>query len=79
MDGFIRVVKQTDMMHNVSVRAIDGPAHLVRENATSDRNDCIWLVNYQVDFDTNWTVNCVTMPESRCAGKRFLIELYCLT
>jgi len=29
VDGFIRVVKQTDMIHIVPVRAIVGPAHLV--------------------------------------------------
>jgi hypothetical protein len=52
IDGFIRVVKQTDMMHIVSVRAIVGLTHLVRENAASDRIDSIWLVNYHVDLDT---------------------------
>jgi hypothetical protein len=56
-DGFIRVVKQTDKMHIVPVRAIVGPAHLVRENNTvSDRIDSVWLVNNHVDLDTYWTV-----------------------
>jgi hypothetical protein len=37
VDGFIRVVKQTDKMHNVPVKAIVGPAHFVRgNNAASD-------------------------------------------
>jgi hypothetical protein len=35
VDGFIRVVKQTDMMHIVPVGAIVEPAHLVRGNAAS--------------------------------------------
>jgi len=50
VDGFIRVVKQTGKIHIVPVRAIVGPAHLVREkNAASDRIDSIWLVNNHVD------------------------------
>jgi len=53
----MRVVKQTDKMHIIPVGAIDGPAHLVRENnAASDRIDNLWLVNNHVDFDTYWTV-----------------------
>jgi len=56
VDGLIRVVKQTDMMHIVPVGAIVGPAHLVRENAALDRIDCVWLVNNHVDLDTYWTV-----------------------
>jgi len=57
VDGFIQVVKQTEMMHVVPVGAIVGPAHLVRENnAASDRIDSIWLVNNHVDWDTYWTV-----------------------
>jgi hypothetical protein len=56
VDRFIRVVKHTDKMHIVPVRAIVGPAHLVRENnAASDRIDSIWLVNNYVDLDTYWT------------------------
>jgi len=39
VDRFIRVVKQIDMMHIVPVGAIVGQAHLVRENAASDRID----------------------------------------
>jgi hypothetical protein len=54
---FIRVVKQTDKMHIVPVRAIVGPAHVVRENnVASDRIDSIWLVNNHVDVNTYWTV-----------------------
>jgi hypothetical protein len=57
VDGFIRVVKQTDKMHIIPVGAIVGPAHLVRENnAASDRIDNVWLVNNHVDLDTYWTV-----------------------
>jgi len=56
VDGFIRVVKQTDLMHIVPVGAIVEPAHLVRENAASDRIDSVWLVNTHVDLDTYWTV-----------------------
>ena len=56
VDGFMRVVKQTDMMHIVPVKAIVGPAHLVRENAASDRINSIWLANNHVDLDTYWTV-----------------------
>jgi len=56
VDGFIQVVKQTNKMHTVPVGAIVGPAHLVRENAASDRIDSVWLVNNHVDLDTYWTV-----------------------
>jgi len=35
VDGFIRVVKQTDNMHIVPIGAIVGPAHLVRENTAA--------------------------------------------
>jgi hypothetical protein len=56
VDGFIRVVKQTDKMHGVPVGAIVGPAHLVQENdATSDRIDSVWLVINHVDLYTYWT------------------------
>jgi len=56
VDGFIRVVKQTDKMQIVPVRAIVGPARLVRENAAPDRIDTIWLVNNHEDLDTCCTV-----------------------
>jgi len=56
VDGFVWVVKQTDQMHIVPVKEIVGLAHLVRENAASDRIDSIWLVNDHVDLDTDWTV-----------------------
>jgi hypothetical protein len=57
INRFIQVVKHTDMMHIVPVRAIVGPAHLVQENnAASDGIDCVWLVKNHVDFDTSWTV-----------------------
>jgi len=54
--GCIRVVKQTDKIINVPVRAIVGPAHLVRENSASDSIDNIWLVTNHVDLGTHWTV-----------------------
>ena len=56
VDGFIRVVKQIDMMHIVPVGAIVGPAHLVRENAASERIDSVWLVNNHVHLDTYGTI-----------------------
>ena len=56
VDRFIRVVKQTNQMHIVPFGAIVGLAHLVRENAASDRIDSVWLVNNHVDLDTYWTV-----------------------
>jgi len=56
IERFIRVIKQTDMMHIVPVGAIVGLAHLVRENAASDRIDSVWLANSRVDLDTYWTV-----------------------
>ena len=68
VDGFISVVKQTDMVHMVPVGAIVGPAHLVRDNAASDRINNLRVVNNHVGLDTYWTVYSVTMPESRCAG-----------
>jgi len=55
VDGFIRVVKQTNKMHIVPVGAIVGPAHLVRENAALG-GDSVWLVNNHADLDTYWTV-----------------------
>jgi len=41
VNGFIRVVKQTN---------------LVRMNAASGSIDSVWLVNHHVDLDTYWTV-----------------------
>jgi hypothetical protein len=67
---FILVVKQKAMMHIVSVEAIVGLAHWVRENAASDRINTIWLVNNHPDVNTHWIVHEVTMPESRCDGGR---------
>jgi hypothetical protein len=56
VDGFIRVVKQTNKMHIVPVGTIVALAHLVRENAASGGIDSVWLVNNHVDLDTYWTV-----------------------
>jgi len=56
VDGFIRVVKQTNKMHIVPVGAIVGPAHWVRENSALGGINCGWLVNKHVDLDTYWTV-----------------------
>jgi len=67
---FIQVVKLTDKIHIEPVGAIVGPAHLVQENAASDRMDGVRLVNSHENLDTYWTVYSVTTPESRCAGGR---------
>jgi len=56
IDGFIRLVKQTNKMHIVSIGAIVRPAHLVQGNAASGGIDSVWLVNNHVDLDTYWTV-----------------------
>jgi hypothetical protein len=57
VDGFIRVVNQTDKRHILSVGAIVGPAHCMRgNNAVSDRIDRVWLVNNYVALGTDWTV-----------------------
>jgi len=56
VDGFIQVVKSTNKMQNVPVGVILAPAHLVRENAALGGIDSIWLVNHDVNLDTNWTV-----------------------
>ena len=56
VDGFIRVVKQTNEMHIVPIGAIVGPGHLVWENAASGGIDSVWLVNNHVDLDIYWTV-----------------------
>jgi hypothetical protein len=57
VDGFIRIVKQTDKMQILPIGAIVGPAHLVGENnAVSDRFESVWLVNSYVNLDTFWTV-----------------------
>jgi len=56
VDGFIRVVKQMNKMHIVSVGAILGPAHLVREYTALGSLDCVLLVNNHVHFDPCWTI-----------------------
>jgi len=56
VDGFIRVVKQTNKMHYIPIGAIVGPAHLVKENAAADDIDRVWRVNNHVDLDTYRTV-----------------------
>ena len=55
-DVFIQVVKQTNTMNIVPVRAIVGPAHLVQDNDASGGINSIWLVNNHPDLDTYWTV-----------------------
>jgi hypothetical protein len=52
VDGFIRIVKQTNKMHIAPVGAIVGPAHLVWENAALGGMDSVCLVNNHVDLDT---------------------------
>ena len=56
VDGFIRVVKQTNKIHIVPDRAIVGPALLVQKNAALGGMDIVWLVNNYVDLDTYRTV-----------------------
>jgi hypothetical protein len=56
VDGFIRIVKHTNKMHNVPVGAIVRLAHLAREHAASGGIDSVWLANNHVDLDTYWTV-----------------------
>jgi len=41
VDGFIRVVKQTNKIHKVPVGTIVGLAHLVQENAASGGIDSV--------------------------------------
>jgi hypothetical protein len=55
VDGFIRVVKQTNSMQIVHIGAIIGPAQLVRENAASGGIDTVWPVNNHLDLGTYWT------------------------
>jgi hypothetical protein len=43
-------------MHIVTVGAIVGLAHLLRDNAALGSMDSVWLVNNHVDLDTYWTV-----------------------
>jgi hypothetical protein len=52
VDGFIWVLKQTDMIHIVPVEAIVGLAHLVWENVALNGIDSVWLENNRVDLDT---------------------------
>jgi hypothetical protein len=56
VDGFIRVVKQMNMMHFLPVGAIVGHTHLVRDNVTSGGIDSVWYVHNHVDLDTYWNV-----------------------
>jgi hypothetical protein len=55
-DRFIRVVKQTDIIHIVPVGAIVGLEHWMRQYVALDRIDSVWLVNHHVDSDIYWTV-----------------------
>jgi hypothetical protein len=55
VDGFIRVVQQTNKMDIVPVGGIFGPADMVRKNAVSGGIDSVWVVNTHVDLDTYWT------------------------
>jgi len=74
VDGFIRVVKEINMMHIEPVGAIVARAKLVPENTASDSIDCVRLVTYYGDFDTYVTVYSVPMPQSSCAGGRELVN-----
>jgi len=42
-------------MRILPVAAMGGPANLVWENPTLGSTDNIWLVNTDVDIDTDWT------------------------
>jgi len=63
IDRIIRFVNETDMIHNVPVRATVRPAHLVQAKAASDRINSLWLVNSHVRIDTYWTVHQETLTE----------------
>jgi len=52
VDSCIWVVKLTEKMHIVPLRAIVGHAHLVPENSASDWFDCVLLVDDHIDLDT---------------------------
>jgi len=52
VDGFIRVVKQTNKMHIEPIEAISGWAHRVRENAAFGGIGSVWPVNNHIDIDT---------------------------
>jgi len=56
VDGFIRVVKETNKIHIVPVVATVGPSHLMRENGALGSIDSVWLVNNHVYLDMYWTV-----------------------
>jgi len=56
VDGFIRVVKQTNKLHNVSTGAIVGPALLVRKDAVSGSINIVRLLTSRVDFGMYCTV-----------------------
>lgn len=52
VDRFIWIVKQTDLLYIVHVRAIVGPSHLGQQNVTSARINSVWLVYNHVNIDT---------------------------
>jgi hypothetical protein len=56
IDGFIRVVKRINGMHNVPLAATAVPALVVRENAASGSINSPWLVINHGYLDTYWTV-----------------------
>jgi len=55
-DGSNQIIKQTNKIYIVPIRAILGQAQLVQYNAALDRIDTFWPVNIYVDIDTYWTV-----------------------
>lgn len=52
VDWFIKVVKQTDYMYIVPVRAIVQPVHAVQDIAASCTICSIWLQRHHVDVDS---------------------------
>jgi len=56
IDGFIWVVKLTNMMHIVPVGAMIQQAHVLRRNAAAGSINNRLLVNNHIELDTYWTV-----------------------
>jgi len=79
IDVFIRVFKQTNMMHFVLVEVIAARAHFVQKNAASGGTGSVWLVNIDVDLNTYWTVDWFDWNAwFRCVVVRLIIKLYYL-
>ena len=55
VDGFIRVIKVTGP-HVFAIDQIKGPTNLLPESRTNTGGGSIWIINSQVDLDTDWDV-----------------------